>query len=151
MVKGIPVGKIRNIITSEASIVDEDASLLDVAEIMVKDPKTRAVYVVDREKNLKGIISLMTLVEHIFYEYIPEEFSTCLGGYDIIKMMNTKKAKEIMLPVSYVKDDENLKSAFRKMFNNKLNELPVVDNNLKVIGDLNMLEILGVWIKKQEG
>lgn len=66
-----------------------------------------------------------------------------------MEMMGAKKATDIMTPPSYVKDDEHLKSAFRMMFENKLKELPVVNEDLKVIGDLNMLEILTAWIKKE--
>ena len=50
--KKMKVKDIRNFVTQEASIVGEDEDLLKIAEEMVSDPKTRTVYVVNKENKL---------------------------------------------------------------------------------------------------
>ena len=142
--KHLKVKNIRMMITQEASIVDEDASLLEVAEAIVDDPKTRAVYVLDKKKKLVGIIPVIELVQYLYYENIPQEYIL----YRFPMLLSAEpKAKDIMLPPVWVKDDEDITSAFVKMFKNNLKELPVVDDEMHVIGDLNILELIKAWIE----
>ena len=142
--KRLKVKNIRMMITQEASVVDEDASLIDVAEAIVEDPKTRAVYVLNKEKKLVGIIPVIELVQYLYYENIPQEYVL----YRFPMLLSSEPiAKDIMLPPVWVKDDEDITSAFVKMFKNNLKELPVVDDEMHVIGDLNILELIKAWIE----
>ena len=50
----------------------------------------------------------------------------------------------------YVKEEDTLKTAFLKMYENELDELPVVDNNLKLIGNIDLLELLTILIEKKD-
>ncbi len=138
------VRDIRNLITQEASVVDEDDDLLRVAEEIVKDPKTRAVYVVNKDKKLVGIIPVVELVQYLYSEYIPQEY--ILYRFPIL-LSGNPRAKDIMLPPVYVRDNENITDAFVKMFKNNLKELPVVDDDMHIIGDLNILEMIVAWIE----
>ncbi len=142
--KKIKVKNIRNLITKEASVVDENDSLLKVAEKIIEDPKTRAVYVANNEKKLVGIIPVIELVQYLYYEYIPQDY--LLYRFPLI-LSGEPKATEIMIPPVYVKDDDTLEVAFKKMFKNNLKELPVVDEDMHVIGDLNILELIEAWIE----
>ena len=142
--KKIKVSSIRNLITQNASIVGEEDSLLKVAEEIVGDPRTRSVYVVDRNGSLKGIIPVIELIQYLYYNYIPKEyifyrFPLALSG--------ESNAKDIMLPPVYVYDKDSITDALKKMFKNNLKEIPVVDDNMKIIGDLNILELISAWIE----
>jgi CBS domain-containing protein len=55
-----------------------------------------------------------------------------------------------MISPIYVKDDDTLKTAFVKMYEYDLDELPVVDENLKLLGNIDMLELLTMLIEKKE-
>ncbi len=143
----IKVRDIRNLITQEASIVHRDDSLLKVAKKIVEDPKTRAVYVVDDNEKLVGIIPVIELVQYLYSEYIPQEY--ILYRFPIL-LSGKPRAGDIMLPPVYVHDDEKITDAFIKMFKNNLKELPVVDENMHIIGDLNILEMIVAWIESVE-
>jgi len=143
----IKVRDIRNLITQKASIVHRDDSLLKVAKKIVDDPKTRAVYVVDDNEKLVGIIPVIELVQYLYSEYIPQEY--ILYRFPIL-LSGNPKAGDIMLPPVYVHDDEKITDAFIKMFKNNLKELPVVDENMHIIGDLNILEMIVAWIESVE-
>jgi len=142
--KKVRVSDIRNLITKNASVVKEDDSLLKVAEEIVRDPRTRSVYVIDKSGKLKGIIPVVELIQYLYYEYIPQEyifyhFPLALSGEPV--------AGDIMLPPVYVHDKDKITDALKKMFKNNLKEIPVVDENMKIIGDLNILELISAWIE----
>ena len=137
--KKMQVKDIRNWITKNASVVREDAPIKEVAKEILKDPKTQVVYVVNKNEKLVGLIPVTGILQYLFYDYIPVEFIT----YSFpLALTEDIRAKDIMLPSVYVKDNESVKEAFRIMFENKLMELPVVDSNMHVIGDLNTLELI---------
>ncbi len=142
--KKVKVRDIRNLITQDASIVTEEDELQRVAEEIVRDPKTRAVYVVDKKQRLVGIIPVVELVQYLYSEYIPQEY--ILYRFPIL-LSGNPRAKDIMLPPVYVHDDESITSAFIKMFKNNLKELPVVDKEMHIIGDLNILEMIVAWLE----
>jgi len=143
-VRRIKVSSIRRFITGQASIVSEDADPMEIAKKMIENPKTRSVYVADNNRKLLGLIPVSYLVQYLFFEYIPDEFLY----YRAIKPLETVKAKDIMIPPVYVKEDDSIDVAFQKMASHNIKELPVVNDDLKIIGDLNILELIISWINK---
>ncbi len=142
--KSLRVKSVRTLITKSASTVKKDADAMEIARAIVKDPKTRSVYVVDGDNKLLGIIPVINFTQYLFYEYVPDEFLY----YKAVMPIEEITAEDIMLPPVYVKEDDTLDTAFQKMFSENLKELPVVDDEMHVIGDLNILELVVAWIKK---
>ena len=140
----IKVSSIRRFITGQASIVSEDADPMEIAKKMIENPKTRSVYVADNNRKLLGLIPVSYLVQYLFFEYIPDEFLY----YRAIKPLETVKAKDIMIPPVYVKEDDSIDVAFQKMASHSIKELPVVNEDLRIVGDLNILELIISWINK---
>jgi len=140
--KRIKIKTVRSLITKEAPVVKEDDGVMEIAQKMVADPRTRSIYVVDEYNRLKGIIPIQLFVQYLFFEYIPDEFLY----YKAIKPLDEVVAKDIMIPPVWVKDEESISSAFRKMSAHNIRELPVVDDNMKIVGDLNILELIIAWI-----
>ena len=141
------VEDIMNLVTQTAAVVKETDTLDKVLEEMVKDPKTQSVYVVNDRNQLAGIITLNIAIQYLYNEYIPPEYLE----FDISVIEGTKvDAKEIMLPPIYVKKSDRISEAFKKMFKYHVNELPVVDDNMYIIGDLNALELVHGWFKKNK-
>ena len=138
------VKDVRTLITQTPTIVREDASLISVAEKIIEDPKTRSVYVINSQERLVGIIPVIELVQYLYYRDIPQEY--ILYRFPMI-LSSEAKAEDIMLPPEYVKDDDSLGEALRKMFKNNLKELPVVDDEMHIIGDLNILELIAAWLE----
>jgi len=133
---------------TKPSLVNENASLKEVVESITEDPKTRAVYVIDDDKKLKGIIVLKAVLKSAFLESIPEPYLSFSSLMSVRPKI--KEARDMMVPPIYVKEKNTIKDAFILMMQNDLEEIPVVDDDLRVIGDLNMLEILKLWAQKIE-
>jgi len=147
MVKGIPIRNFHRIITIQPIIVRKDTPIDEIAKKILTNPRTRSFYVVDDRSRLVGKITLDRLVEQLFGEMILEsEFDTFLA----MKMSGKKTAGDIMIKPIYVTFDSVLKDAFIKMYHNKLQELPVVDENLHIVGDLSMIELLAALVEKKE-
>ncbi len=143
--KSFKVKLVRSLITKDASTVKKDADAMTTAKEIVKDPKTRSVYVVDSDNKLLGIIPAMNFTQYLFYEYVPDEFFY----YKAAKPIEEITAGDTILPPVYVKEEDTLDTAFQKMFSENLKELPVVDDEMHVIGDLNILELVSAWIERR--
>ena len=50
----------------------------------------------------------------------------------------------------YVKDDDTLKTAFDKLFENDLVELSNVVEKFRLIGNIDLIELLTILIEKKE-
>lgn len=146
MPKSIKIKDMRMLITPYPSFVYEDADMDEIAKAMIANPKTRSVYVVDKELRLIGKITLKMLIKQEFAEIIPLSSTDYFYALDWI---GKSCAKDIMVEPVYVHDDDTLKTAFIKMYENELDELPVVDKNLHLIGNIDLLEMLTILLEKK--
>ena len=135
----ITVKDVMRIITKKAATVREDSTLKSVLKEMVKDPKTQNVYVVNEKNQLTGIITINIALQYLYSDYIPPRYlefdTTLLAGENTI-------AKDIMLPAVYVKENDKIQDAFVKMFQYHLYEIPVVDDEMHITGDLHAMELI---------
>lgn len=146
--KNIKVKKGRTLITHRPSIIPDDASIQEVVKAIIDDPKHRALCVVDKNSKLIGIVDLRRVTKHIF----PHLFEEDLIGRGIIDLVSSATAKDLIPhPPAYVTDDDDMETALRKIIENGLEDSPVVDEDMKVIGDLNLLDLFQVWMKEKSG
>ena len=142
--------KVRDIhktITIEPPVVFKNDSIEKVVEVLLKDPRSRSVYVVDKEEKLVGIIptSIILKTTHILKgkRTVAKE-----DTFNALKISKARVSKDIMLPPIYVFENEDIVDALEAMVMEKVEELPVVDKSKKVIGDLNCMEIIkNLWSK----
>ncbi|HIH00581.1 TPA: CBS domain-containing protein [Thermoplasmata archaeon] len=127
--------------TTKAATVSIDAHLKDAVEAMVEDSETRKVYVVDSDGKLKGTITLETLLRHGGYLLGVRK----AGMTSFLKMLgeiSTDKVTEVMHKPVKVLHNEMLVNVTRMMVEHHLNDLPIVDDNNILVGELNGLDIL---------
>ena len=154
ILRDTPIEKVEAIMGLEATIVGLEASLNDVAQAMLSHPRVHVASVVAEDGRLVGLLSLKTLADDLFFHIIPEEFIA--ESTDIEKMMAFAEktriltAGDAMIPPVWVKHGETVKSAFKRMHDNGLPGLPVVDDRYHVIGYINLLELLALCLEIQE-
>jgi CBS-domain-containing membrane protein len=73
-----------------------------------------------------------------------------LSYFGALEFVGKNLAEDIMIPPVSVKDEDTLKTAFVKMYENDLDELPVVDEKRRLIGNIDLLELLTMLIEKKE-
>ncbi|NOZ24779.1 MAG: CBS domain-containing protein [Nitrospirae bacterium] len=121
--------------------VDEDATIDEVVEKMLSFQRDRAVYVVDKDGRLAGIISLGDISRHLLSEGIYHGESH-IPGRSILSGFMAEKAADIMTrSVITALPDEELNSMIKKMIDHRLKVIPVVDGSGKLIASINLLDI----------
>lgn len=149
--KDSKIGDIRKLITGKPAYVHEDSEIEEVVGKFINNPVIRAVYVVDKDLKLKGIITIYEILKKVSIDFYSTSFfhsSTSFTGYSVISSISEIYAKDFMNPeIYYIKDNDSVEKAFQLLFTKKAGEIPVVDDNLKLIGDLNVIELLILWKK----
>lgn len=141
----LKVARVRKLIAEKPTLVNADESLQELALAITEDPKTRTLYVVDESKRLIGLITLMDLIQAVFADLLEID----MLGHRVFRRLSIREASDIMSTVLiYAKDDDDIETVLKQMLDNRLAEIPVVDYNMKVIGELNLLELLTIWVEK---
>lgn len=139
----------------EPTIVSVETALDDVARAMLDHPNVHVVSVVAENERLVGLLELSTLADDLFVHILPEEFLSEIT--DLEKLMDYANktraltARDAMSPPVWVKPEETVKEAFKRMHENKLPGLPVVNERYQVIGYINLLELLSLCIQVKNG
>ena len=146
MVEYIKIKDMRMLVTPYSGFVKKNASLDDIAKMMIGNPSLKSIYVVDDKQKLIGRVTLRDLIKHEFINLLPSEFEY----FNALEFIGNKTAEELMKSPVYVKDEDTLKTAFKKMYEYELEELPVVDEDLLLIGNIDLLELLTILIENKE-
>ena len=129
---------------TEPAVVAESASLREVARKMVEDLKTREVYVVDGEGRFLGVITLRRLARWAFARQVPRDLSPT----ELLDLISSETAGDLALrKPAYVREDDPFETLLQVMFRYDINEIPVVSAEGRIVGNLNMLEILAAWLE----
>ena len=146
--RDIPIEEADAIMELEPTIVSTQATLNEVAREMLKHPSVHVACVVADDGRLVGLIGLRTLADDLFFHIYPEEFLA--ESTDIEMTMSfaekTRKltAEDAMIPPVWVKCGDTIKEAFKRIHDNDLPGLPVVNDTYQVVGYINLLELLAL-------
>ncbi len=146
MVESVKIKDMRMLVNPYPIFVEKNASSNDIAKMLIANPRLKSVYVVDNDLKLIGRVTLKKLIKHEFKNLIPSSFEY----FNALDFIGDKNAEDLMVSPLYIKDDDSLKTAFIKMCKNDLDELPVVDDKLHIIGIIDLLELLTILIEKKE-
>jgi len=131
-------------------VVTRDQSVADVAECLSENPGVNTAAVVDVNGRLQGIIPLRLLLNDLFLNVAPEEFLADLGGIggleEFGRMVRANTAGVLMEPPAYVAVEDSVRHAFALMHERHLDGLPVVDPEMKVVGYLDRLDLVRLWL-----
>jgi CBS-domain-containing membrane protein len=148
-----PIGDADRLLTIEPIVVQTDDDFQHVAEsvAVVKHPGARVISVVDADGRLAGVIPVRVLINDIFLKIVPEEFLGEIADYQqalkYAKHLGAHTAKDIMLDPVAVRMGDTVRVAFERMHRTKLDGLPIIDEEGKLIGYVDQLELLLVWVQ----
>lgn len=143
----VTVGEIRNLIVEKPSVLKKNAVLNEIITAIVKDPRSRHAYVVDDEGKLLGSIRLNSIIECMF-PFSAFESDVDVNSDTLFQFKQSILAMDIMnkQPI-HVYETTPIPEIVKIMVREKINELPVVDKSLKIIGEINFLEIMIEFLK----
>lgn len=144
------VGDVRHLVVPNASTVRPDQSLDDLLRIMIDDPCTRHVYVVDGAERLVGVVRMFRVVEYLF------PFTSALERSNemVVAEMpqpSARTAADLMNPEPlYVDEKTRVDEMARILLREKITELPVVDADHRLVGQINMYEVIAGHLNDTE-
>jgi CBS domain-containing protein len=135
----------------EPVIVKASASLRETAELAVVNTGCRVLAVVDSNGKLIGVLPVRTLVNDVFLKLVPEEFlgeiTDLEAAHKYAQHVGARTAGDIMVEPVSVRSEQTVRDAFERMHDGHLNGLPVVDADNRVVGYVDQLELLIVWVR----
>jgi CBS domain-containing protein len=149
-----PIEKALAILNLEPTIVSPDTPLDETSCLMLAHPNVHVVCVVAEDGRLVGLLGLRELADDVFFHIMPEEFLSEI--HDLEEAMkyaqrsSMRTARDAMREPVWVKGDETVKIAFKRMHEHRLSGIPVVDDRYHVIGYINLLELLGFCFEEDE-
>jgi len=141
-IREVRVGDLMDVFPqTEPVAVRKDTSLKDVTDAMIDKSRSRKVYVVDENRKLLGTITFETLLRHAGYQ-LGVRKTGVTSFLRMLKEIGEEKASEVMTPPVKVLREELVVNAMKLMVEYHLNDLPVVDEKGRLIGELNGLDVL---------
>ncbi|RLC44775.1 MAG: hypothetical protein DRH70_08430 [Candidatus Coatesbacteria bacterium] len=143
----LTVGDVRSLLVERATVIKPGEPIRALLEKMIEDPRTRHVYVVDDEGVLIGSVRMNTVVEHLFPLSAVLEYSGALTMTSF-HVFGAKTADDLMNDEPcFVEESTSLSDMARILMREKINELPVVDERHRVIGEINVYEVIAAYLK----
>jgi len=133
---------VKDLMSSKFVKVAEQDQISQVVVKIAKDKETMLACVLDEEGKLKGIITpkeVLRAVEIREFGTIRRPF---FEGPEILRILSSKYAKDIMSPPVSVKPKDNVDKAIDIMLDKGFYEVPVVDKQGKIVGLINYFSII---------
>lgn len=140
-IRDLIVKDVDDILIGKPALVKEDAILKDAIEAITQELTSHKVYVIDNDGKLKGMISIETLLRHMGYRVGVREPGMISLFKFFIDILKENVVEFMDKPVTITKRDRVLQ-AMQLMVEHHLNDLPIVDEEGKIIGELHSIEIL---------
>jgi CBS domain-containing protein len=137
---------------AELPLVPVGACLEEVVRVMVKGHRRRIVYVVEASGKFKGAITLNHLKDIIFRFFLDDRMSNAVVVSErITELFTSEKAEQVMtLDLPYCLIDETLGEAVGRMMETNVTDMPVLDQEGRVVADLDILDLLELWLRRGE-
>ena len=126
-------------------IVDEGEEIYKIIKQYAENPSLRGIFVVDKERRLKGIVTRNDLLQWAKFRIGAYSSNDTLIVDKINRYVYSTIVKDIIRRDSseiYVKPEDSLNSALELMFNEDILAIPVVDEEKRIIGNLILSEVL---------
>lgn len=141
----LKIKDVMHLVVENPTVVRKDEAIAKLLEAVNKDLKTRHVYVVDDENKLIGSVRMNSIVKYLFpMKAILSSSITSHSNLNVNIFSATAENLMKIEPFS-VKAESTLSSAATIMIREEINELPVVDDEMHIIGQINVYEIIEAY------
>jgi CBS domain-containing protein len=140
-IRDVKVKDVYETMVGKPAVVREDALLKDAVDAMTVNHISRKVYVVDADEKLLGMISMEAMLKKVGYLVGVREKGV-VSFFKFVTGILEDTVTEFMEKPVTVTNDNLVLDAMKKMVDHHLNDLPVIDDEGRIIGELNSLEIL---------
>lgn len=143
MLSKVRVKDIRHLIVEKPPTTSKYTPIELLLDIIIKDTRTRHVYIVNDQNALIGSVRLNNIIQFLFPSILLTDTVDLHSVTSFLDNIFAKKTEDIMNKnPAFVFEDSLLSDMIKIMHKEKVNELPVLDSNMKIIGEVNVLEII---------
>ncbi len=143
----IKVKDISSLVVKKAAILNKNASIDELLEKIIEDTNSRHVYIVDENSKLVGSVRLNSVVEYLFPTATLLRSKDNFNFMQFLSLSSVKSVEKIMIKFpNFVYEETSLSEMVQIMTREKVNELPVIDKAKKVIGEVNILEVISYYV-----
>lgn len=137
---------VREFMRTDVITAKDSNTLGEIIEMMLRE-KTNAMVVTNPDNTIAGIVTSWGLIEHLVPDYLEEDkhlaaFEADSVFCERVMWMRDQKVSEIMSTnVHTVNPDDSLMEVSTQISQHHIRQLPVVDENNKLVGYINHTDI----------
>jgi CBS domain-containing protein len=135
---------------TECTNVLEDATIYEAVKKIAAREKGKIACVIDREGKLKGLLNPRDILQALEVREFGVTRERYFVGPEMLHLLTSKYAKDIMSSPVSVHVNESVEEAINTMLDHGFYELPVVDKETKVIGEISYFDILLDALESQQ-
>lgn len=129
----------RHLKDREIPCVLEHSDIREVIRVAARFPHTRLVYVTDEGKKLLGVITIGSLLRHLY----PYHYGEKIHSRDILRNIGVEKASQLMSRGNVnASPDESVDVVLRRMARSGAKEIAVVDGGGCILADITAVDLL---------
>lgn len=124
------------------TVVSTMATIPELVARMIEDPGSREIYVIDADGRYLGVVTAQRLAHVVFSHRLPISGSPI----ELLDLLSSETADHMLIRESIsIHEDEALTRAIDLMFESGLIEIPVLNDDRTIVGNINLLDILAAW------
>ncbi len=151
-VRALKISEVLDLLGLEPAKVPPDASLEDAVNEALAHRAAQVLAVVNNEGRLVGVLDRGTLAEALLLSVFPEEFIGSVQdldqALDFADRMHIRSVADVMAEPAWVGLGDTIRDAFHTMYQRKLPGIPVVDEHYRVVGYVNMLDLMALQMQE---
>jgi len=134
--------QVRELMKTVFDKVCEDETIYEAVKKIAASEKTTIACVVDKEGKLKGLLTPRDILEALEVRDFGAVRGRFFAGPEVLHLLTSKYAKDIMSAPVGIGANDGVEEAINTMLDHGFYELPVVDKDMKVMGEINYFDII---------
>jgi CBS-domain-containing membrane protein len=134
------VEDVYELVVKDPTTLPSGSKIRQVFDEFLSNPVSRKVYILNEEGKLLGAVNTETLLRLLGYRVGVREFANW-SLWRLMRDMLKEGVEGVLIKVPTVKKSDKLTKALQIMVEDHFTDLPVVDEDGKLIGELNSFEI----------
>jgi len=139
--------KVSELMISKFVPVQEEEQIYRVVEKVVEDRETMLACVVDRQGKLVGTIRPRELLKAVEVHEFGAVRYPFFEAREALHLLTSRYARDIMGAPTSVRPDDEVEKAIGLMLEGGFYEVPVVDEQGRVLGEINYFSILAASVE----
>ena len=129
-------------------VVPRRATVSEIIDAFAASEHLRILYIVDDERRFVGVLSLGNMIKHVFFHY---HDPSSIDSRSIISMVVSETAGDFMQrePVFAI-SSEDVEDVLQRMIDYNVKELPVLDDEKRVVADLTIVDLLKYYKEREK-